>query len=1349
MIQMEITLTPGAFLPFGKEMTWWRVLDVNREAETALLIAEKPVCEKAYNEKKKAVTWETCNLRQWLNGEYYDKAFSDDEKNAIIETKLHTPDNPDYGTDGGNDTNDRIFLLSAEEAEKFFENGKDRAVGQWWWLRSPGISSDIATHVSMHGGDIDDTTSEVDYKFAVRPAFYIDLRSDFFRLFNISKSPDLITMQVPSLIISENKVVGAYPGEFSIEIPEGVSEISRRCFDGNKRIGLVSVPSTLREIGAEAFIDCTNLSTICGNLGALNYGKDTFKGCNKLNYTKEMFCTTGKLCDSFMEHLDICGPEELAMILMYQKGRKWKESVRKYLNINNVNDVLSAMIMHLRKAEKIKKSLAECVAEYVRAFSSNIKPETLRTCVEVLKNGEMAAISDTLRKDPVIQAAVSENDSTYSENEERTLLDGSILFGFHTEEIVRGVDLLMGSNTPSFWRVLNVNRKENVALLIAEQPVCARGYDKKWSGVTWETCDLRKWLNEKYYEQTFSEEEKKAILETTLKNKENTKYRAPGENDTNDHIFLLSIEEADKYFRDDKDRIIGDDWWLRTVTGRGQIFQICRDGSISYRGNCVYSTPAVRPALFINLKSDYFQSLTQKNNGKVVIRTPELIIRNGAVSSANRMLKTVELPSYVKRIDSGAFCNCPELETVTWSGEDPIIEEDSFINCPKLRIAFIRSVLPASLSDSIHLMNEEEIAWILLYQTGKSWRKNGIEATKKLDPVKMFQKQLKLIRELKKLPSSVASNALDVCKEFSTILPPEYIKEFADLLEAKKCTKQLNFMQEDLTLREKLFGEEIVKSLTPIERRVKDYLDKEKLTQKGLGEKLNLMMGIKSAELPHVEDLEGNICSPNVLTWLLTAHETTETNYDGSVETVPAWKKPGIRQEALTVIELLKPDSLQAAINSLADEYLIKYQKTRKKYLAFPFCRYADEKSMSALTSRAPKWATSVSGKDAPPLLQLRSAINYSNTRAAMLFAERYQALDEYAKLRGTDADTLRNTVLSEFDLDETGKKRYELGNTVLEAMLQDDLTISLYDQGAQKIVKSVPKKNADPERYEAAKADLADIRKNIRKVAKARNNVLFEDFLTGKHYEAENWKRIHFSNPLLNRIARLLVWEQEASTFTLSAEGAIDNAGQAYTITGKPIRLAHPMEMVRADVDAWQKYYTSHGLKQPFAQVWEPVIDSKSVREDRYSGIVLPLFTFNGRDKHGIIGSGFSAYSEDFEVRFKDCDLELTPSTWRLDSGGYDGYTYTLGKFSYKDYTRYTNHIVGILDGWTVEQRILKDDVSVVDRLDSFTLAQITEFIKKASEHNCNNVTAALLEYKNKRFAGYDPMEHFWLEDF
>jgi len=84
---------------------------------------------------------------------------------------------------------------------------------------------------------------------------------------------------------------------------------------------------------------------------------------------------------------------------------------------------------------------------------------------------------------------------------------------------------------------------------------------------------------------------------------------------------------------------------------------------------------------------------------------------------------------------------------------------------------------------------------------------------------------------------------------------------------------------------------------------------------------------------------------------------------------------------------------------------------------------------------------------------------------------------------------------------------------------------------------------------------------------------------------------------------------------------------------------------------------------------------------------------------------------------------------------------------FSFGKYTRSVNHIVAYLDRITVYGRILKDDVSVAEYLDSFTLAQITEFIKLASENNCTNVTALLLEHQNEHFSDFDPMDEFTLE--
>ena len=64
-----------------------------------------------------------------------------------------------------------------------------------------------------------------------------------------------------------------------------------------------------------------------------------------------------------------------------------------------------------------------------------------------------------------------------------------------------------------------------------------------------------------------------------------------------------------------------------------------------------------------------------------------------------------------------------------------------------------------------------------------------------------------------------------------------------------------------------------------------------------------------------------------------------------------------------------------------------------------------------------------------------------------------------------------------------------------------------------------------------------------------------------------------------------------------------------------------------------------------------------------------------------------------------------------------------------------------------TVADRVLKDDVSVVEQMDSFTVAQIIEFISMAQEAGAVNVTAALLEYRNNTYPEYNVMDEFVLD--
>ena len=188
----------------GAEPIEWYVLE--GQDGKALLISEYGLDAMPYNEEKVDVTWETCTLRGWLNGEFMATAFTDDEKSAILLTNVDNSDGQGFGkwsdTTGGNDTQDQVFLLSYAEADGYFgvpylqAHARSRkaptayalakgaytdpnytaasfdAAG-WWWLRSPGSSQQSAATVfcdgSVSGFGVDNDAG------CVCPALWVDL----------------------------------------------------------------------------------------------------------------------------------------------------------------------------------------------------------------------------------------------------------------------------------------------------------------------------------------------------------------------------------------------------------------------------------------------------------------------------------------------------------------------------------------------------------------------------------------------------------------------------------------------------------------------------------------------------------------------------------------------------------------------------------------------------------------------------------------------------------------------------------------------------------------------------------------------------------------------------------------------------------------------------------------------------------------------------------------------------------------------------------------------------------------------------------------------------------------------
>lgn len=177
----------------GKEAIEWQVLDV--KGDKVLIISKNTLDAKVYNDSYTSITWEKCTLRTWLNKDFLNAAFSAAEQAGIETTTVDNSKAQGYSgfsTNGGNNTQDKIFLLSYAEAWKYFDSDSarvstptkyakaQRSDSNRWWLRSPGYFQDSAALVGSEGShyniilDVNDTRG-------VRPALWVNLESGIFK----------------------------------------------------------------------------------------------------------------------------------------------------------------------------------------------------------------------------------------------------------------------------------------------------------------------------------------------------------------------------------------------------------------------------------------------------------------------------------------------------------------------------------------------------------------------------------------------------------------------------------------------------------------------------------------------------------------------------------------------------------------------------------------------------------------------------------------------------------------------------------------------------------------------------------------------------------------------------------------------------------------------------------------------------------------------------------------------------------------------------------------------------------------------------------------------------------------
>lgn len=166
----------------GAEDIEWLVLA--KENNKILVISDKALDCQPYNKAYKKITWEQCSLRKWLNDSFLNTAFSKEERALIQSTTVSADKNPKYSTDPGNATTDKVFLLSINEVEMYFNSNIARKCAPtayvndtdcWWWLRSPGIGQGYAAGVNTDGSvEYIGADAYID-GLCVRPALWISI----------------------------------------------------------------------------------------------------------------------------------------------------------------------------------------------------------------------------------------------------------------------------------------------------------------------------------------------------------------------------------------------------------------------------------------------------------------------------------------------------------------------------------------------------------------------------------------------------------------------------------------------------------------------------------------------------------------------------------------------------------------------------------------------------------------------------------------------------------------------------------------------------------------------------------------------------------------------------------------------------------------------------------------------------------------------------------------------------------------------------------------------------------------------------------------------------------------------
>lgn len=1385
-------LNEKLFLRFGKNHDFWRVLEINENDNTLLIISAKCTTKKSFDKPYSICTWENSQIRKWLNNEFYDSYFSNEEKMLICETELIEKDDIKE-----RNTVDKVFLLDSDEARCLFTDDNDRDCSISWWLRPsrrvflegnlpivccdcnffelPGrigvlseamFNKTFASGLSLYA-NASSLTSNISNEIGVRPVVRIKYDSKYpyeFQTLNEIQSTDC-------LIIQNKVVVETSLALEKMQIPEGIEEIASYCFQGERALKQITLPSSLKRIGIGAF-ENSGITSILLPDGINKIERECFSS-SRLKSIK-LPCEIEEICDnafssSLLETIDF--PDTLNYI-----GNA-AFSLTKISKVKITNPSIKLSANAFSYCSKLKEVILPKELEYIpeSCFDNcNMLKYNLPETVKHIGVQSFCHVNEVTMKDGFLPEWNISN-PVFSVNK-LPFMDSKIRIMGENEEfglIFINYDYDEPESTRDrYWSYIKENNRY----------FDFNSYDALFDVVKKEPSKIIIATYRYLYPYKLPDETKKRF-EKWLK-KQATKVGRYWIDNKNSEIFELLMEKDIFNAKNLNTLKI-----YATDTGATEIANILQSVTNENENNPAVITGPSKYEIWLN---DYIESrkiLTASNDSFIIedgilkkyIGTSGVAIIPKYVKSIgekafynNRIIKEIILMDGVTEINQMAFSNCISLETIIipdsvqkiYSRYD--FADQIFENCPSLKLLILPSIFAKNISDDIHkafdtdsrfyrgnnlkmlvlpnamynnfeLYSDKEvistckkasaIGFMLaenLYINNAdydNYRKYAISQRKKLLPT-IYELDLVEALEFYDKEKKITPKTIN---EYTEIIPKsaikcwQYLKNWMDKNQ-KAIIDNLDALPKDDEVLE-LTGED---SLQKIEKKLLDYC------------------GLKIKDLPSVARKDGNEASkyllavllykniPEVTFWVKDCYEWSS---DGRKKKNPVILTPG--KTAKKILEVLDEESLQSSFIELAN-ILTKFSKYTKKFeILGAISLYANEETMKKVLQIADKYNISE-----------EYLINYwwlSSTKIAILHADKKKYIYQYAYMRGYNEDEFREIYLYDCGLDENGCIELDVGERKIIARLQNNYKFALSDSTGKQL-KSFPRTSEDMEKYRVAKATYEDTKKTLNSIYKNLKKNRLKDYLTGKTIPGEKWLNDYMNEPVHKLFASTLVWAQGKKTFTVKGTSFVCADGSQYTFeTDKKVVVAHVMEMELNEIDNWRHYFTKNMIRQPFEQIWELIINFDYIKPDRYQSVKINKKILSGKSAHGI----YFYYSDNYwvmdsaSISFMNKELELELSEAQID----EDYV-VLGELKINKQGRLANHVIYLLDKWTIFGRIAKNDISIMEYMDQYCASQILEFINVATKNNAEELTAALLDYKHKKYPDLDTFSDFLLED-